>query len=127
MRLVLIEWADLARGGSAHRLDLDDVSAHVGEHLAAEEAALGGEIEDAIWRQHRHWTLGRIVCLPCYGRGFSASAGICDGSAYPHPTNDMNIVGRPLPACGSRHSRQPRERQILDGDGILSARFDVGR
>jgi len=30
-------------------LDFDDVGAHVGEHLAAEEAPFGGEIEYAIW------------------------------------------------------------------------------
>ena len=35
MRRVLVERTDAARGRSADRLDLDDVGAHVGEHLAA--------------------------------------------------------------------------------------------
>ncbi len=35
VRRVLVERPDIARSASAHRLDLDHVGAHVGEHLAA--------------------------------------------------------------------------------------------
>src|SRR6266481_573923 len=85
MRLVLIECADLARWGSARRLDFDDVGAHVGEHLAAQEAAFGGEIEDAIWRQHRHWILGGSFAYLATLGGFRQVRWICDGSAHPSP------------------------------------------
>jgi len=54
MRRVLVERPDTARRRAAWRLDFDHVGAQVGQHLAAQQAALGREIEHAIWTQHRH-------------------------------------------------------------------------
>jgi hypothetical protein len=50
----------MARGGGlAHRLgfDLEHVGAEVAEDLAAEQTALGGEIEDTVGTEHRTFLL----------------------------------------------------------------------
>ena len=39
-------------GGTAGRLDFDDVGAEVAENLAAEQAAFGGEIEHSASVEH---------------------------------------------------------------------------
>ena len=50
--LVLVERAEGARRRSAGRFDFDDVGSEVGQDLAAQQPAFGGQVEDAIRTQH---------------------------------------------------------------------------
>src|SRR4029077_11637161 len=60
-----------------------------------------------------------VSALKSLTRGAGAFARLCaqmkmaSDAKCPHPSDDMNVTVRPLPACGCRRSRQPRETRIL--------------